>query len=111
MPDCATPHRLATERLVVRPATQEDVPAVVDNYRRNRQQREYDALDTLNHRLKCPRTYGRLPRKPPPPGWRTGFHASSQDYVDAQILDSLQIFVKPAVASDAQRVANRAAPW
>lgn len=37
MPDCSTPHRLATERLVVRPATQEEVPAVVDYYRRNRQ--------------------------------------------------------------------------
>lgn len=36
MPDCSAPHRLVTERLVVRPATEADVPAVVSYYRRNR---------------------------------------------------------------------------
>lgn len=37
MPECSAPHRLVTERLVVRPATEEDVPEVVSYYCRNRQ--------------------------------------------------------------------------
>ena len=37
MPECHALHRLVTERLVVRPATEADVPAVVTYYRRNRQ--------------------------------------------------------------------------